>query len=95
MYKLLSFDVYGTLINTTPINVKAFLNLRFSPSTPISTCATARAMAPPAPSSPGKASMTVPPARGRGWAALGRAGRLVGHIFIHRGDRSGFVAEHE
>jgi len=59
MYKLLSFDVYGTLINTTPINVKAFLNLRFSPSTPISTCATARAMAPPAPSSPGKASMTV------------------------------------
>ena len=24
MYKLLSFDVYGTLINTTPINVKAF-----------------------------------------------------------------------
>ena len=35
--------------------------LRFSPSTPISTCATARAMALPAPSSPGKASMTVPP----------------------------------
>jgi len=34
-------------------------------------------------------------ARGRGWAALGGAGRLVGHIFIHRGDRSGFVAEHE
>ena len=62
---------------------------------PISTCATAGAMAPPAPSSPGKASMTVPPARGRGWAALGGAGRLVGHIFIHRGDRSGFVAEHE
>ena len=24
MYKLLSFDVYGTLINTLPINVKAF-----------------------------------------------------------------------
>ena len=24
MYKLLSFDVYGTLINTPPINVKAF-----------------------------------------------------------------------
>ena len=24
MYKLLSFDVYGTLINTTPVNVKAF-----------------------------------------------------------------------
>src|SRR5215469_8259637 len=24
MYKLLSFDVYGTLMNTSPINVKAF-----------------------------------------------------------------------
>src|SRR5436305_9066733 len=24
MYKLLSFDVYGTLVNTSPINVKAF-----------------------------------------------------------------------
>jgi hypothetical protein len=24
MYKLLSFDVYGTLINTPPTNVKAF-----------------------------------------------------------------------
>jgi beta-phosphoglucomutase-like phosphatase (HAD superfamily) len=24
MYKLLSFDVYGTLINTQPITVKAF-----------------------------------------------------------------------
>jgi hypothetical protein len=24
MYKLLSFDVYGTLINTLPVNVKAF-----------------------------------------------------------------------
>jgi FMN phosphatase YigB (HAD superfamily) len=24
MYKLLSFDVYGTLINTPPVNVKAF-----------------------------------------------------------------------
>jgi 2-haloacid dehalogenase len=24
MYKLLSFDVYGTLINTSPINAKAF-----------------------------------------------------------------------
>jgi hypothetical protein len=24
MYKLLSFDVYGTLINTPPINAKAF-----------------------------------------------------------------------
>ena len=33
------------------------------------------------------------PARGRGWAALGTAGRLVGRIFIHKGDDSGFVAE--
>ena len=32
---------------------------------------------------------------GRGWAALGTAGRLVGHIFIHKGDESGFVAERE
>ena len=31
----------------------------------------------------------------RGWAALGGAGRLVGHIFIHKGDDSGFVAERE
>jgi len=80
---------------TLPSVAKTAVKLRFSPSKPISTCATAGAMAPPAPSSPGKASMTVPPARGRGWAALGGAGRLVGHIFIHRGDRSGFVAEHE
>jgi len=34
-------------------------------------------------------------ASGRGWAALGGAGRLVGHIFIHKGDDSGFVAERE
>ena len=33
-------------------------------------------------------------ASGRGWA-LGGAGRLVGHIFIHKGDDSGFVAERE
>ena len=33
------------------------------------------------------------PASGRGWVALGTAGRLVGHIFIHNGDNSGFVAE--
>jgi len=26
---------------------------------------------------------------------LGGAGRLVGHIFIHKGDDSGFVAERE
>jgi hypothetical protein len=32
-------------------------------------------------------------ASGRGWAALGTAGRLVGHIFIHKGDDSGFVAK--
>jgi len=35
------------------------------------------------------------PASGRGWVALGTAGRLVGHIFIHNGDDSGFVAERE
>ena len=35
------------------------------------------------------------PASGRGWAALGTAGRLVGHIFIHKGDSSGFVAERD
>jgi len=34
-------------------------------------------------------------ASGRGWAALGTAGRLVGHVFIHKGDDSGFVAERE
>jgi hypothetical protein len=34
-------------------------------------------------------------ASGRGWAALGTAGRLVGHIFIHKGDDSGLVAERE
>jgi hypothetical protein len=35
------------------------------------------------------------PASGRGWATLGTAGRLVGHIFIHNSDDSGFVAERE
>lgn len=35
------------------------------------------------------------PTTGRGWAALGTAGRLVGQIFIHKGDDSGFVAERE
>lgn len=30
---------------------------------------------------------------GRGWVALGTAGRLVGHFFIHAGDDSGFVCE--
>jgi hypothetical protein len=34
-------------------------------------------------------------ASGRGWATLGTAGRLVGHIFIYKGDDSGFVAERE
>ena len=33
------------------------------------------------------------PACGRGWAALGTAGRLVGHFYIHNGDDSGFVCE--
>ena len=33
------------------------------------------------------------PVYGRGWAALGTAERLVGHIFIHNGDDSRFVAE--
>lgn len=33
------------------------------------------------------------PARGRGWAALGAAGRLVGHFYIHKGDDSAFVCE--
>jgi hypothetical protein len=35
------------------------------------------------------------PASGRGWAALGTAGRLLGHLFIHKGDASGCVAERE
>ena len=34
-------------------------------------------------------------ASGRGWAALGTASRLVGHIFIHKGDDSGFIAERD
>jgi hypothetical protein len=34
-------------------------------------------------------------ASGRGWATLGTAGRLVGHIFIHKGHDSGFLAERE
>ena len=33
------------------------------------------------------------PTSGRGWAAFGTTGRLVGHIFIHNGDDGGFVAE--
>jgi len=35
------------------------------------------------------------PACGRGWAAMGTAGRLVGQVYIHQGDDSGFVAERE
>jgi hypothetical protein len=30
---------------------------------------------------------------GRGWATLGTAGRLVGHLYIHNRDDSAFVAE--
>jgi hypothetical protein len=33
------------------------------------------------------------PRGGRGWVALGTAGRLVGHFFFHNGDDSGFVCE--
>lgn len=33
------------------------------------------------------------PTSGRGWAMLEAVDRLVGHIFIHMGDDSGFVAE--
>jgi hypothetical protein len=35
------------------------------------------------------------PASGRGWATLGTAGCLVGHLFIHNSDDSPFVAERE
>jgi hypothetical protein len=30
---------------------------------------------------------------GRGWASLGTAERLVGHVYIHKGEDSGFVCE--
>jgi hypothetical protein len=33
------------------------------------------------------------PACGRGWAAISTAGRLVGQVYIHNGDDSGFVCE--
>jgi hypothetical protein len=33
------------------------------------------------------------PACGRGWVTIGTAGRLVGHVFIHNGEDSGFVCE--
>lgn len=32
---------------------------------------------------------------GRGWGTFGTAGRLVGHFYIHKGDDSGFVCEHD
>ena len=35
------------------------------------------------------------PASGRGWAVLGIAARLFGHIFIRKNDDSAFVAERE
>jgi hypothetical protein len=30
---------------------------------------------------------------GRGWIAIGTADRLVGHLYFHMGDDSGFVCE--
>jgi len=30
---------------------------------------------------------------GRGWLQPGTAGRLVGHLYFHQGDESGFVCE--
>lgn len=33
------------------------------------------------------------PRSGRGWVAVGTAGRLVGHFYFHMGDDSGFVCE--
>jgi hypothetical protein len=33
------------------------------------------------------------PTCGRGWAAPGTDGRLIGRVYIHNGDDSGFVAE--
>ncbi|EPE94753.1 hypothetical protein [Rhizobium grahamii] len=35
------------------------------------------------------------PAGSRGWAALGSAGRLVGHFYVHKGDASSFVCERD
>jgi hypothetical protein len=31
----------------------------------------------------------------RGWATIGNDDRLIGHIFIHQGDDSGFICERE
>ena len=33
------------------------------------------------------------PVCGRGWVTLGTVGRLVGHLYIHKGDDSDFVCE--
>lgn len=33
------------------------------------------------------------PVSGRGWVALGTSGRLIGQIYIHNADESGFVCE--
>jgi hypothetical protein len=35
------------------------------------------------------------PACGRGWVMLGTAGRLAGHLYIHKGDDSGFVCQRD
>jgi hypothetical protein len=35
------------------------------------------------------------PTCGPGWATLGTAERLVGHLFIHNSDDSPFIAERE
>ncbi len=35
------------------------------------------------------------PACGRGWAAIGTMGCLVGHFYIHNGNDSGFDCERE
>ena len=32
---------------------------------------------------------------GRGWVMIGEDGRLVGHVFIHQGDNSGFVCRRD
>ena len=65
------------------------------PQAASSMSATARATARPARSSPGRAIDEKDPACGRGWVAIGTAGRLVGHFFIHKGDDSGFVCERD
>jgi hypothetical protein len=56
---------------TLPSVARTAVNLRFSPSKPISTCATARAMAPPAAEFFWEGLDDGSAASGRGWAALG------------------------